>query len=148
MKKILVSLICFSVLLSGCSTPKTKKSTERTSDNSTSQSSHKESTTLKTSATSSKSDTQINQSVESISNENDIIEQKSSSSQEQIIPEQETPIDDWKTTFEETLYKNYKVTVKNYVDYGDGYFGVFVNEVDTGDQAFVTVNSATGNFHG
>lgn len=112
------------------------------SDSSTNQSS------LKTSSTSSKSEVQINQSVESSSAENTNVIQESLSSQEQITTEQETPIDDWKTVFEKNLYENYKVTVKNYVDYGNGYFGVFVNEVDTGDQAFVTVNSATGNFHG
>lgn len=56
--------------------------------------------------------------------------------------------EDWKKNFEEVLYGNYQVTVKRYVDNGDGTYGVFVNEIDTGDHAYVTVNSATGNFHG
>lgn len=55
---------------------------------------------------------------------------------------------DWKADFEADLFNKYQVTVKQYVDYGNGYYGVFVNEFDTGENAYVTVNSATGNFHG
>ena len=55
---------------------------------------------------------------------------------------------DWKTTFEQELKESYNVTVKKYEDLGDGLYGVYVNEIDTGDMPYVTVNSQTGNFHG
>ena len=55
---------------------------------------------------------------------------------------------DWKTNFEKELKESYNVTVKKYEDLGNGLYGVYVNEIDTGDMPYVTVDSQTGNFHG
>lgn len=54
----------------------------------------------------------------------------------------------WKIFFEKELKESYNVTVKKYEDLGDGLYGVYVNEIDTGKMPYVTVDSQTGNFHG
>ncbi len=62
--------------------------------------------------------------------------------------EEQAQKEEWQLEFEQNLYDNYDVTVREYEDIGDGYYGVYVNEHDTGDQYYVTVDSETGDFHG
>lgn len=140
-KKGIVSLIFLSILLGGCTTNETKAKSQETSRSSLNDSSQKSSQSSKTSTSStiqSKDSTDIVKE----------ITQETQTNQEHSGIEQEKTLDDWKIKFEQTLYENYKVTVKNYVDNGDDTYGVFVKEIDTGDQPYVTVNSVTGNFHG
>lgn len=65
--------------------------------------------------------------------------------------EEQAQKEEWQWEFERNLYEGYGVTVREYVDISDeyeGYYGVYVNEHDTGDQYYVTVDSETGDFHG
>lgn len=59
-----------------------------------------------------------------------------------------TPTGEWVETFKNTLYKEYQVTPSEFKFLGNDRWGVWVNEVDTGDNPYVTVNSETGDFHG
>ncbi len=66
--------------------------------------------------------------------------------------EPETPIDsgteeDWKTDFEASLLAQYGVTPDRYEDLGDGIFQVYVI-IDGKSVPYVTVDSATGDYHG
>ncbi|URZ86662.1 hypothetical protein [Floricoccus penangensis] len=59
------------------------------------------------------------------------------------------PNGDWVATFEKNLKDKYGATPKYYVYYGDGYWEVWVNEYDVGENnPYVTVNQNTGDFHG
>jgi hypothetical protein len=62
--------------------------------------------------------------------------------------EEQAQKEEWQWDFERNLYEGYGVTVREYEDIGDGYYGVHVNEHDTGDLYYVTVDSETGDFHG
>lgn len=53
----------------------------------------------------------------------------------------------WKTEFEESLLENYGVTPDHYEDLGDGVYQVYV-EIDGKVVPYVTVDSATGDYHG
>ncbi|MCA5014189.1 MULTISPECIES: hypothetical protein [unclassified Enterococcus] len=156
---LVVSMLCLSVLLGGCSNNGAKERVDESSSSSLQNTSTKESSTLQSSNNTvkqtSEKESQLPQNVRpenssQVENANAAQENNQSitTSTAPMESEQDTSTDDWKTTFENKLYENYQVTVKKYVDYGNGYFGVFVNEIDTGDNAYVTVNSATGNFHG
>lgn len=57
---------------------------------------------------------------------------------------QEAP---WQKALAESLMENYGVLPKNYEDLGDGYYLVYV-EIGGQTVPFVTVNSATGEYHG
>lgn len=70
------------------------------------------------------------------------------SSTEEGVADQTESSADWKINFEKELKESYKVTVKRYEDFGDGLYGVYVNEIETGELPYVTVDSKTGNFHG
>ncbi|MED4181772.1 ABC transporter ATP-binding protein [Priestia megaterium] len=50
--------------------------------------------------------------------------------------------------FEKDLYEGYHVTPSRYKSIGNGYWEVWVKETNTGDNAYVTVNQNTGDFHG
>lgn len=56
----------------------------------------------------------------------------------------------WKPLFEQELYNMYQVTVEKYVFAGNfnehDYYGVYVNELETGVQPYVTVDAETGSF--
>ncbi|KRM06375.1 hypothetical protein FC89_GL000512 [Liquorilactobacillus ghanensis DSM 18630] len=54
----------------------------------------------------------------------------------------------WVITFEHNLYAGYKVTPKCYKYYGNGLWEVWVDEINTGNYPYVTVNQYNGNFHG
>lgn len=54
----------------------------------------------------------------------------------------------WVKTFKEELYKNYHVTPSRYKYIGNGNWEVWVKEIDTGVNPYVTVNQNTGDFHG
>ena len=53
----------------------------------------------------------------------------------------------WKQAFEESLWENYGVVPDHYEDLGDGVYQVYV-EIDGKLVPFVTVDSATGDYHG
>lgn len=53
----------------------------------------------------------------------------------------------WKAEFEKSLLENYGVTPNHYEDLGDGVYQVYV-EIDGNIVPFVTVDSATGDYHG
>ena len=53
----------------------------------------------------------------------------------------------WKEELAETLFENYGVLPEYYEDLGDGIYQVYV-EVGGEIVPFVTVNSATGDYHG
>lgn len=55
--------------------------------------------------------------------------------------------DSWKTEFEKSLFENYNVTPVKYEDLGNGIYQVYV-EKDGKVIPFVTVDSATGDYHG
>ncbi|MEI3111966.1 MAG: hypothetical protein V8S71_09225 [Oscillospiraceae bacterium] len=53
----------------------------------------------------------------------------------------------WKTEFEKSMLENYGVTPDHYEDLGDGVYQVYV-EIDGKVISYVTVDSATGDYHG
>lgn len=53
----------------------------------------------------------------------------------------------WKKKFEKSLLENYGVTPDHYEDLGDGIYQVYV-EIDGKVIPYVTVDSATGDYHG
>lgn len=53
----------------------------------------------------------------------------------------------WKKEFEKSLLENYGVTPDHYEDLGDGVYQVYV-EIDGKVIPYVTVDSATGDYHG
>ena len=53
----------------------------------------------------------------------------------------------WKEDLEKSLFDNYGVIPKYYEDLGDGVYQVYV-EIDGKLVPFVTVDSATGDYHG
>lgn len=55
--------------------------------------------------------------------------------------------DSWKTEFEQNLFENYNVTPVKYESLGNGIYQVYV-EKDGKVIPFVTVDSATGDYHG
>lgn len=78
------------------------------------------------------------------------------SSNEVNVPTAESPTADadnsandeaWKTEFEKSLLENYGVTPDHYEDLGDGIYQVYV-EIDCKVIPYVTVDSATGDYHG
>ncbi|ELS0455751.1 hypothetical protein HC003_04965 [Limosilactobacillus fermentum] len=75
-------------------------------------------------------------------------QQSSSSTQPAVGTVTTRPQGAWVTTFEHNLYNGYKVTPKYYKYYGNGLWEVWVNEINTNDYPYVTVNQYTGNFHG
>lgn len=54
----------------------------------------------------------------------------------------------WVDAFEKKLYEGYHVTPSRYKNIGNGNWEVWVNEVNTGKNPYVTVNQNTGDFHG
>lgn len=54
--------------------------------------------------------------------------------------------EEWQWVFEQNLYDTYGVTVEEYEASGDGYYAVYVNEVETQGTPYVTVNSDTGEY--
>ena len=53
----------------------------------------------------------------------------------------------WKIEFEKSLLENYGVTPEYYEDLGDGVYQVYV-KIDGNIVPYVTVDSATGDYHG
>lgn len=53
--------------------------------------------------------------------------------------------EEWQWVFEQELYDNEGVTVSEYEEIEDGYYGVYINEVET-SAPYVTVNSDTGEY--
>ena len=69
-------------------------------------------------------------------------------SPEEESPEEESPEDEpWKTALAEDLFEQYGVLPEYYEDLGDGIYQVYV-EVGGEIVPFVTVDSATGDYHG
>lgn len=54
---------------------------------------------------------------------------------------------DWKAEFEQSLLENYGVTPDHYEDLGNGIYQVYV-QIDGKVVPYVTVDSATGDYHG
>ena len=63
------------------------------------------------------------------------------------IPTQEVETEDWKNNLTQSLFDNYGVIPKYYVDLGNGIYQVYC-EVGGEVVPFVTVDSATGDYHG
>ena len=63
------------------------------------------------------------------------------------IPTQEVETEDWKNNLTQSLFDNYGVIPKYYVDLGNGMYQVYC-EVGGEVVPFVTVDSATGDYHG
>lgn len=74
--------------------------------------------------------------------------QSSSSSEPAVGSITTRPQGAWVATFERNLYNGYKVTPKYYKYYGNGLWEVWVNEINTNNYPYVTVNQYNGNFHG
>ena len=55
--------------------------------------------------------------------------------------------DSWKAEFERSLLENYGVTPDHYEDLGNGIYQVYV-KLDGKVVPYVTVDSATGDYHG
>ena len=55
--------------------------------------------------------------------------------------------DGWKAEFERSLLENYGVTPDHYEDLGNGIYQVYV-KIDGKVVPYVTVDSATGDYHG
>ena len=53
----------------------------------------------------------------------------------------------WEQAFEESLWENYGVVPDHYEDLGDGVYQVYV-EIDGKVVPYVSVDSATGDYHG
>ena len=67
---------------------------------------------------------------------------------EEESPEEESPEEEpWKTALAEDLFEKYGVLPEYYEDLGDGIYQVYV-EVGGEIVPFVTVDSATGDYHG
>ena len=58
-----------------------------------------------------------------------------------------SPEEAWKVDFEKSLLENYGVTPDHYEDLGDGIYQVYV-VIDGNTVPYVTVDSATGDYHG
>lgn len=61
--------------------------------------------------------------------------------------ENTTENEPWKAEFEKSLLENYGVTLDYYEDLGNGVYQVYV-EIDGKIIPYVTVDSATGDYHG
>lgn len=61
--------------------------------------------------------------------------------------ENTTENEPWKAEFEKSLLENYGVTPDHYEDLGNGAYQVYV-EIDGKIIPYVTVDSATGDYHG
>lgn len=59
----------------------------------------------------------------------------------------DTGSDGWKAEFERSLLENYGVTPDHYEDLGNGIYQVYV-KIDGKVVPYVTVDSATGDYHG
>jgi len=59
----------------------------------------------------------------------------------------DTGRDGWKAEFERSLLENYGVTPDHYEDLGNGIYQVYV-KIDGKVVPYVTVDSATGDYHG
>ena len=73
-----------------------------------------------------------------------------SSETEVAVPTEETAAsqdEPWKEALAESLFENYGVLPESYEDLGDGIYQVYV-EVGGEVVPFVTVDSATGEYHG
>ena len=55
--------------------------------------------------------------------------------------------DSWKEAFEKSLLENYDVVPESYEDLGNGIYQVYV-KIDGKTVPYVTVDSATGEYHG
>lgn len=55
--------------------------------------------------------------------------------------------DSWKDAFEKSLLENYDVVPESYEDLGNGIYQVYV-KIDGKTVPYVTVDSATGEYHG
>lgn len=55
--------------------------------------------------------------------------------------------DSWKDAFEKSLLENYNVVPESYEDLGNGIYQVYV-KIDGKTVPYVTVDSATGEYHG
>ncbi|MBQ0837779.1 hypothetical protein KGF66_15370 [Lactiplantibacillus pentosus] len=100
-----------------------------------------------TSSVSSSSSSQV-QATSSTNQQTSSSAQSSSSTQPAVGTVTTRPQGAWVTTFEHNLYNGYKVTPNYYKYYGNGLWEVWVNEINTNDYPYVTVNQYTGNFHG
>lgn len=89
------------------------------------------------SQSSEKQDTKVSE------NENSSSKAENSSSSSNTEPQKEQ----WKIDFEKKLYENYQVKPDRYEDLGNGIYTVYVT-VDGKSVPYVTVDSATGEYHG
>ncbi|WP_191978600.1 hypothetical protein [Levilactobacillus brevis] len=110
-------------------------------------SSKKKTSNSSTSSVSSSSSSQV-QATSSTNQQTSSSAQSSSSTQPAVGTVTTRPQGAWVTTFEHNLYNGYKVTPNYYKYYGNGLWEVWVNEINTNDYPYVTVNQYTGNFHG
>ncbi|MFQ9554789.1 MAG: hypothetical protein ACLR1P_02055 [Oscillospiraceae bacterium] len=62
-------------------------------------------------------------------------------------PEKDAGSDGWKAKFERSLLEDYGVTPDHYEDLGNGIYQVYV-KIDGKVVPYVTVDSATGDYHG
>lgn len=62
-------------------------------------------------------------------------------------PDDSAMEESWKAAFEASLFEGYGVMPERYEDLGDGFYQVYV-VIDGNSVPYVTVNSATGDYHG
>ena len=91
--------------------------------------------------TSEKADSEVEQ----IEQDNDV---ETSYNEDASVNEDKSPDDKtWKENFEKRLFEEYGLTPEYYEDLGNGIYQVYVKKGDN-IVPFVTVDSATGDYHG
>ena len=91
--------------------------------------------------TSEKADSEVEQ----IEQDNDV---ETSHNEDASVNEDKSPDDKtWKENFEKRLFEEYGLIPEYYEDLGDGIYQVYVKKGDN-IVPFVTVDSATGDYHG
>ncbi|GGL58371.1 hypothetical protein [Sporolactobacillus putidus] len=167
MKKVLLMFLGVLIVISGLlfmfnynqSLPRVSRHSETASSKSVAKSStpssstttHAEASSSHSSVSSSSVSTGSNQptssrsSADSTSTSTNTISSSSAGTANQA---ENRPQGAWVKTFEQNLYRGYHVTPSRYVYFGNGLWGVWVKEINTGQYPYVTVNQYTGNFHG
>lgn len=137
MKLRLFITIMLAAILLFAMTACDKKQTSTTSNPTVQQTNQNDSTT----SADKDSSTHKNEASESKSDTADSDETSSSNSDEASAD------DEWKVELEKRLFEEYGLIPEYYEDLGNGIYQVYV-EIDGNVIPFVTVDSATGDYHG
>jgi len=126
-----------------------KNETANSASNSTTMGSDQKSSSGQSEGSSSSISTQSSDSkADQSSSENSSTSSDSTTTTDKSDQAVNRPNGAWVETFEKELYKGYHVTPSRYKSIGNGNWEVWVKEVDTGENPYVTVNQNTGDFHG